>query len=270
MQLGKVLEYDGQHVFYQVIGSGKPVVLIHGFAEDSQVWKHQVETLKNKFQLIVPDLPGCGKSAGSNLQYENWSMEYFADLILALMRNEFLETSAIIGHSMGGYITLAFADKYTDHLRSFGLFHSSAYPDSEEKIATRRKGIEFIKKNGSADFLRQSIPNLFSPETREKNASMVNEMIEEYRDFDPQTLIACYEAMIRRPDRTHILQNFPKPILFIMGEHDNAVPFTDSLQQCHLPAVSYTHILHRSAHMGMLEETLKANQILEVFLQENA
>src|SRR5687768_14314526 len=158
--MNKELLYEGSKIFYRILGSGKSVVLLHGFGEDSNIWKNQVEFLKDKFQLIIPDLPGSGPSTMDN---GPWTMDRFAGVLKSILEKESIKECVLIGHSMGGYITLAFAEKYPGFLRAFGLFHSSAFADNEEKKATRRKGIEFIQKHGSKAFLETVIPNLFAP-----------------------------------------------------------------------------------------------------------
>ena len=172
----------------------------------------------------------------------------------------------MIGHSMGGYITLAFAEKYPGSLKAFGLFHSSAFADNEEKKDTRRKAIEFIKTKGAHTFLKSTTPTLFAKAFTEEYAEKITALIEEGKNFTNAALIQYYDAMINRPDRTAILQNFNNPILFIIGEHDQAIPLQSSLQQCYLPSRSNVNILTRSAHMGMWEEKEKANEILFNFL----
>jgi pimeloyl-ACP methyl ester carboxylesterase len=173
----------------------------------------------------------------------------------------------IIGHSMGGYITLALAAKYPDLLQGFGLFHSTAFADSDEKKTARRRSIEFMQTHGSDEFIRQSTPNLFTEAYRIKNNAILEDMIARYSNFDPLALIAYYEAMIQRPDRTAVLKSFNKPILFIIGKNDKAIPFEDSMKQCHLPQLASVQILEKAAHMGMWEEKEKSSQALLSFLR---
>jgi len=254
---------NGEPLYYRIEGKGRPVVLVHGFAEDGTVWENQVEHLKNKFQLIIPDLPGSGQSP---FNHANWSMEYFAACIRAILDAENIAEVSMIGHSMGGYITLAFAEAWPERLRSFGLFHSTAFADSEEKKIARRRGIEFIQQNGPAKFLAQSIPNLFSEETKKKQPELVGKYLEQFTNFIGQSLVNYYQAMIVRPDRTDVLKNFPRPVLFIMGKHDTAVPYEQILQQCYLPGLSYIHTLAHSGHMGMWEEPVLSNTFVDDFL----
>lgn len=264
------ITYQSSKIFYRTTGNGEPVVLIHGFAEDGDIWQHQIDFLENNFQLIIPDLPGSGKSE----LISDMSIEGMAELINEIVNIElqkfplqWAEGACLIGHSMGGYISLAFAEKYPEKLTAFGLVHSSAFADSEEKKANRLKAIEFVKKNGSYEFLKATIVALFTEQWYNNNRNQADALIEKSKKFSDEAIIQYYQAMINRPDRTSVLKNFNKPILFIIGEHDNAVPFQQSLQQCYLPGQSHVHILRNSAHMGMWEETALLNRFLLDFLQ---
>jgi pimeloyl-ACP methyl ester carboxylesterase len=267
----KTFAYQSSKIFYRTVGTGKPVVLLHGFAEDGDVWKNQIEFLKTHCYLIIPDLPGSGKSEMIN----DMSIEGMAEVIKELLNIELQSSSAaaeaeavfLFGHSMGGYISLAFAEKYPELLSSIALVHSSAFADSEEKKANRSKSIEFVKKNGAFEFLKAVITDLFSETWATNNQQAIDAQIEKSKGFTDEAIMAYYQAMINRPDRTAVLKNFNKPILFIIGQNDKAVPFEQSIQQCYLPDQSHIHILRNTAHMGMLEEAEKVNEALLSFFK---
>lgn len=257
--------YQNKKIFYRITGKGNPVIFIHGFGEDGSVWDEQVSYLSNHFQLVVPDLPGSGKSE----MIDDMSMEGMAEVIHAIIHEEGIESCPVIGHSMGGYITMALVEKYWNHVSAFGLFHSTAYADSDEKKESRRKSITFIREHGAFEFLKTSTPNLFSEIFKEKNPTSVHAFIEGLKGFTAEALIAYYEAMMKRPERTAQLQKAAVPVLFVMGKYDMAVPLADGLKQCYLPGKSYIHILQQSGHMGMMEEKDNANRILEKFLLQS-
>jgi pimeloyl-ACP methyl ester carboxylesterase len=261
----KVLDNPAEKMFYRIVGNGTPVVFLHGFGEDGSVWDAVVDGIKHNYQCIIPDLPGSGQSL---LKEGKCSMESLAESIRRIFIEEQLEKAILVGHSMGGYISLAFAEKYAELLKGFALFHSSAFADNDEKKTTRKRGIEFIQEHGAAKFLEQATPKLFSEDFKEKHAEIVQQLIERFTNFDDSSLVHYYQAMMERPDRTAVLSNFSGPILFILGEHDTAIPLSDGLKQCHLPRLSYIHILRNSGHMGMIEETNKAINILVKFLQD--
>ena len=258
----KTILYNGSKLAYGVAGSGKAVVLVHGFGEDGSVWQHQVPTLQNKFKVIVPHLPGSGTS---ELQ-QDMSMEGMADSINAILEAEGITECAMIGHSMGGYVTLAFAKKQEKRLKGFGLFHSTAFADSEEKKATRQKGIEFIRQNGAYPFLKTTLPNLYSPATKETAPALLQQHLQAVSYFTPEALIQYYQAMMARPSRIDVLEQTTLPELFVLGKWDVAVLPEDGWKQCYLPQKSYIHMLDRSGHMGMIEEVEKGNQLLLHYL----
>ncbi len=265
------IEFQNKKIFYRLVGKGNPVLLVHGFAEDGNVWNKQIDALKETNLLIIPDLPGSGSS---EMPEGKASIDDYAEVLKALV-DETIFTNAekndgtfcMIGHSMGGYITLAFAEKYPQLLNSIGLFHSSAYADSEEKVATRKKGIEFIRKNGTEAFLKTSVPNLFCEESKNEKPELIAQLLDIAKTISPGALIQYYEAMITRPDRTSVLKTFANPVLFIAGKFDTAVPLQASLEQCSIPSISIFHVLQHSGHMGMWEEVELSDFFLTDFLK---
>ena len=256
--------YQNKKIIYHTYGTGKPVMLIHGFGETHEIWNNPVSFLKDKFHLIVPELPGSGSDT-----IEDMSMEGMAEVMKEVLLQEKLSSLPIIGHSMGGYILLALAEKYPELITALGLFHSTAYADSEEKKATRQKGIDFINRNGAFEFIKTSTPNLFSAGFRDKNPDFIGEYIATLNNFSPEALVKYYQSMMQRPDRTDVIRRTKVPVLMIMGKHDVAVPLNDGLKQCQLSEKVYIHILRQSGHLGMLEEPATTNCILEKFLTEN-
>ena len=247
----KSIKNNLSSLFYRIYGSGDPVVLLHGFGEDGEIFNNLVSALETRFRIFVPDLVGTGKSEGST---EGCSMESMAEQIIWLMEEEKLTTVNLIGHSMGGYISMAFAEKYPEKLSRLGLFHSSALADNEEKKAARQKNIDFITKHGAAKFIEQSVPTLFSEKTKTEKPALVDSMVRQYATLTATSLIDYTRAMISRPERLDVLKHFPRPVMFLLGESDNAVPLEAGLKQSHILGISYIYICTNSGHLGMLEE----------------
>jgi pimeloyl-ACP methyl ester carboxylesterase len=261
----KLLDYKGSSIHYFIEGKGTPLVLLHGFGEDHTIFKNQVDFLKEHCQVFVPDLPGSGTS--DLLKSSAPSVEEMADSIHDLLLAENILACIMLGHSMGGYITLAFAEKYPEMLTGFGLVHSTAFEDNEEKKETRRKGIEAIKKYGAYSFLKNTTPNLFSTKFKQAHPEQLEALIEKGKEFTNEALAYYYTAMIQRPDRTSVLKNSKVPVLFIIGTEDIATPLKDLLEQVHLPVISHIHILAGVGHMGMLESPSAVNNHVLHFIQ---
>jgi pimeloyl-ACP methyl ester carboxylesterase len=257
----KEFELNNKKVFYGMIGNGPAVVLLHGFGEAGWVWNHQIKTIKD-FQFIVPDLPGSGQSE----MIEDMSMEGLAESIHQLLTHLNIDQCTMIGHSMGGYITLAFAEKYPSLLNSYGLFHSTAFADTEEKKAGRRKTIETIQQNGAPAFLQNFIPGLYGSYFKQQQPEAIDNHLRQVANLTDAALIAYTHSMMERPDRTNVLKQNKMPVLFVLGKEDAAIPFQDTLKLASMPDISYIHVLELSGHMGMIEEPDKSNQILNKFL----
>ena len=258
----KSIIYQDKNLSYQVFGSGPTVVLIHGFGEDGDVWKNQISFLQPSFHLIVPHLPGSGSSG----IIDDMSMEGLAESIYFILKEEGVEKCCMIGHSMGGYVTLAFAEKYASCLDSFGLFHSTAFADNEEKKLSRKKGIQKIEENGAIPFLHDFVPNLYGPTTKTVNQTIIDDHLKAVSYFTKAALSAYFQSMMERPDRTNVLKQNKIPVLFVLGRNDAAIPFNDVLRLASMPDISYIHILEQSGHMGMIEEPEKSNVLLYNFL----
>jgi pimeloyl-ACP methyl ester carboxylesterase len=260
--MDKTIDIHDATLHYRDIGSGEPVLMLHGFAEDGAVWEKVAEGMGANVRLLIPDLPGSGRSSLLAVT----TIETMAAAVKGILDKEGIERCILIGHSMGGYIALAFAEAYPERLSAFGFFHSTAYADTEEKKAGRVKSIAFIRDHGVAPFIRQSIPNLFAPETREDRPGLVEDMISRYRCFSADALAAYLEAMMRRPDRVSVLARSGVPVLFIVGEKDQVVLPEQALPQVSVPALSDLHILPMAGHMGMLEEPAAGAAIIKSFV----
>ena len=249
---------------YSIYGKGEPILLLHGFAEDSRIWNEQVNFLKNNYQLIVPDLRGSGASI---IGSKPTSVEDFADDIKQILDAENISTCIMLGHSMGGYITLAFAEKYPASLHAFGLIHSSAYADNKEKKEARLKSISFIEEHDPFEFIKTTIPKLFAESFNQQHTKKVEELVEQGKQFSKEALIAYYKAMINRPDRTQVLRKATMPVLFFIGEEDKAVNPQDAIEQSSLPLVCKVKLVKGIAHMGMLEATDELNECIDEFIK---
>ncbi|HEY2726972.1 MAG TPA: alpha/beta hydrolase, partial [Parafilimonas sp.] len=176
----KTVLYKGSKIFYEINGNKKPMlVLLHGFAETGAVWFHQTKYLQKSFTVIVPDLPGCGKSEELNIEASKTTIEDYADCIYSILKEENIKRCIILGHSMGGYITLAIAEHHSEILSAFGFVHSTAFADSEEKKQNRLRGIEMIENYGVHAFLKNTTPNLFAQKFKNEHADEIDQLIEQ-------------------------------------------------------------------------------------------
>ncbi|MES2517201.1 MAG: alpha/beta hydrolase [Bacteroidota bacterium] len=235
----------------------KAVVLLHGFGEDSTIWSGFVPFLQKDFYIVLPDYARL-----SNLK----TIEEYADFVHEKVQEKGFEKCIVIGHSMGGYVALAFAEKYPTMVLGLGLFHSTSFADSDEKKVARTKNAEFILKNGSELFIKTSTPALYADEFVKLYPEIIERHIEHSSQFPAEALAAGMLAMRDRPDRRLILKALRCPVMFIIGEKDKSVSPQDAKSQIMMPKFFSSSILDNVAHMGMIEEPDDCLKFLEKFL----
>lgn len=241
--------FNNKAVHYTLSGSGPCVVLLHGFTEDASIWTAYAALLSKQFTVLTPDLPGHGQSEAWDKPH---TMEEQADMLRELLALHNISEVVLIGHSMGGYVAMAFAEAYPDSLKGLCLFHSSAQCDSPQVIANRDKTIEIVKKN-KFGFLAQFIPDLFAPENRKAFENKIKILTDKALAMKPEGIINAIEGMKLRPNRLLVLENIKVPVLFVAGKKDSRVPIENVLLQLALPRHAEALILGNTGHMGYIE-----------------
>jgi pimeloyl-ACP methyl ester carboxylesterase len=241
-------------------GTGQPLVLLHGFCESGNMWNYFAEGLSAHFRVICPDLPGFGDSPISGNQI---TLEEVAVQLEEWMEENQIHEPIIIGHSLGGYVTVALLELMGNRLKAVGLFHSTAFPDDEEKKGMRDRTIVFLQKNGVEKFVTSFVPPLFPENRREELASEIESAIEDAKRSSLDGLVAYAGAMRDRKDRLEVLRNFSGPKLLIAGTEDGAVKIEASRSQ--KDAFSQYVELQGVGHMGMVEEREKTLELVREF-----
>jgi pimeloyl-ACP methyl ester carboxylesterase len=236
---------------YRKTGSGPAIVLLHGFPVSGLLWSRVWDKIGEHNTVIVPDLPGTGGSAG----VANLSMELMADGVKAILDAEGITNAVIAGHSMGGYVCMAFADRYPEMVWGIAMVHSIASDDTEEKKETRRKSIALIEKGGKEPFVKQMIPNLFSPKSSQLHPEWIEEQIDEALKVPAESLSAFYNAMINRRNHTETLSKATFPLFWIAGKDDGVIPADKVIQQSMLASVNFVEVYDDCGHMGMIEQS---------------
>jgi pimeloyl-ACP methyl ester carboxylesterase len=151
-------------------------------------------------------------------------------------------------------------------LSAFGLIHSTASADTEEKKQSRQQGIKLINEYGAFSFLKNTIPNLYSANFKKNHPEIIDEVINQSRSFSKDALIQYYSAMMNRTDKSKVLEESSVPVLFVIGKEDVAAPLDIVIHQVHLPKISHIHILDNVAHTSMLEAPVELVKIIEEFI----
>ena len=259
----KTIKFKKGTVTFSDTGKGRVVVLLHGFLGSHQIWNSTIQSLSKSFRVIAIDLPGHGSTDCFGYVH---TMELLAKSVKAVMDSLRLKKYVIIGHSMGGYAGLAFADMYPDNLKGLCLYHSSAYADSDEKKRDRTRSIKVVKANHKI-YTTEVIKNLFAT----KNLKYLKDEIAFAQKIaantPKQSIIAALEGMKDRPHRDVILGLAHFPVMMVIGEHDNVLPSTQLLEQADLIKNKHVLYLEHDGHMGFLESPRRSNEALKKFLR---
>ncbi len=242
------LNYQDKKIHYTTEGQGNEIILLHGFMESLRIWEDFSHELAVNFKVVCIDLPGHGKSECIS---DVHSMDLIADVIKQIVDKLEISTFVLIGHSMGGYASLQFAEKYPAMLKGLGLFHSQALADTEEAKINRDRACEIVKQNRK-DFISQFIPDLFAAENVAKFAEEIRTLQSQVTDMTAGAIIAALKGMKKREAKLNVLTDLPVPILFILGKKDSRVAMQQAMAQAMLPDHSEILLLN-IGHMGYIE-----------------
>lgn len=219
--------YKNTAVHYTSEGTGRTIVLLHGFLENSSMWNSISEALSKKNRVICIDLFGHGATENHGYIHK---MQEQAEMVVAALKHLRLRKYIIVGHSMGGYIALEIAKLVPKNIIGLCLMNSTALPDSEEKKINRDRAIVAVKQNHKT-FIRIAIPMLFSERNRAVFTSEIKSITNEALKMSPQGIIAALEGMKIRKNNTSIYKNSNFPILLIIGKQDPALDYNSLIAQ---------------------------------------
>jgi pimeloyl-ACP methyl ester carboxylesterase len=211
------------------------------------VWNDFGNRFADSYKVITLDLPGFGKSS---ILPSPFSIEQVAEQVIKVLVEKEIFNSAIIGHSLGGYVAIEMVRQRPDLFSAIVLFHSTAYADSPEKKESRTKVIEFVEKNGALAFVSNFVNPLFA-HPGHPGLEMIREIASQ---SSRDAVIGYTRAMRDRPDQTKTLKSFKKPTLFLGGDRDPGIPVTAIREQATFSQRPEIHILPGVAHMGMIEK----------------
>ena len=268
------IHVNGIDLVYEECGSnnGNVIVLLHGFCGSSLYWQKICPMLSDQYRVIIPDLRGHG---GSSSPEGTYTMEVMAEDISALLDSLKIEKVVMFGHSLGGYVTAAFAEKYPDKLTGFALIHSTVLPDTAAMKEKREADIAGIREKGISKYLYSIIPNLFTDEKLGEMRDEVNELIGVGQQMEAQAVIATLEGIRQRPDRSHVLAEAKYPVLLVAGAEDAVIKPDDTFTVTSLDqpetTYKYPHILETTfedvAHMSLVEVSDQLARVMSTYLK---
>ncbi|MDX8359691.1 alpha/beta hydrolase [Cytobacillus sp. IB215316] len=246
---------------YEDVGQGEAIVLLHGFCGSHAYWERIMPELAKQYRVIAPDLRGHG---GSTYQTDEYAIEDMAEDIKLLLEALNINKVSMFGHSLGGYITLAFVEHYSSMLNSFSLIHSTAFADSDEAIAGREANIKKVEKDGVDPLINGLVPKLFS----ENNVMKMKEEVAYIKEIGYKTskegTIGALNAMKNRPNRNEILEHTSLPVLLVAGEQDRIIS-TANVFSTSKDNVTQS-LIKNVGHMSMFEDSEQLLSDIKSFL----
>lgn len=245
-----IINYAGAKIHFSVKGDGNkiPLVLLHGFLEDSTIWKPMLKVLQRDRQVICIDLPGHGKSDGIS---EVHSMDLMADVVWQVLEKLEIQGVSIAGHSMGGYVSLELLKNFPMILKSILLINSTPLEDSVEKKKIRERSIDLVGKNKEA-FISMAISNLYPEESKIKFASEIQDLKSRAMDMEVGNVQAALAGMKIRPNYIEHLKTFSGQKTIVAGKKDPILK-SDELAEIAKKCNCEFHLLERG-HNSYLED----------------
>ena len=257
--------YSTGRIHYNDSGKGDVIVLLHGYLESCEVWDAFSEKLAHSFRVIAVDLPGCGLS---DVFGEIHSMELMAGAIKELIDYLNIKKVFLTGHSLGGYVALAFLELFPDHLSGYCLFHSQPFPDSPAALDKRKREIEIVKVGKKNLMYPDNVIKMFATSNLEKFSDALQRSKDIASRIPGNGIIAVLNGMMIRPSRLSFMEEGKVPCLWILGSMDNYIPYDLIQKQVNLPSNARIVVLKNSGHLGFVEEEDLSVKIVSDFVKK--
>lgn len=239
---------------YERRGNGTPLVLLHGYPLDHHLWDQLVPLLEDSFDVIVPDLRGFGESTVGDSVY---TMDDYADDVAGLLDYLNIQKAAIVGHSMGGYVALAFVRRYPERVSGLGLVSSQVLADAQDRKEARYKSAADVTENG----IGSVVETMTSKFTADPDLQSLARATMEQQQ--PAAYIAALKAMAERPDSTPLVSSFSFPVVVIHGDADALIPIDRARDvKAALPGAHLVEI-KGAGHIPMLEAAQETAEALK-------
>lgn len=257
----KNILYKNTQISYSDTGKGTAVVLLHGFLENKTMWDAFIPELSKKNRIITIDLLGHGET--ESLGYIQ-TMEENADVVYDVLSKLRIRKAILVGHSMGGYVALAFAELYPEKMKGLVLLNSTSKEDSPERKKNRDRAIKAVKKDYET-FIRLSIANLFSEDNREILSNEIEGVKIQAIKTPLQGIVASLEGMKARKEREFLLHTTTYPKLLILGKKDPVLNYEENLEQIKNTDVELTTF--PDGHMSSIENQAELLTVLTSFIK---
>lgn len=255
----------GNEIGYDMVGTGTPVVLLHGFPFNRTMWSDQIEMLAARHRILAPDLRGLGESSATTGPA---TMEEMAKDVSDLMEKLNISRAAVCGLSMGGYVALALYRMFPLRARALVLADTRSGADTEEAKANREVLARKALDDGMAGIADAMLPKLLAPTTVAKNPAAVTRVREMILKTKPEGAAAALRGMAQRRDQTSFLSRVVAPALIVVGSEDMITPVADAELMHKEIGGSRLEVIEGAGHVSNIEQPEKFNDVLKTFLRD--
>ncbi len=256
--------YLNGHISYRASGQGPAIVFIHGFLESARIWRAFAYKLSSRFRVIRVNLPGHG---GSSVFQETHSMELMAAAVHTVLKKEGIDKAMIVGHSMGGYVSLAFAEQWPEMINGLVMFSTSSYADTKARKIERDKAMEDAEAT-KMKYVSSVIPHLFHERTGNKASKKIYKLVKLAGEQSTEGIVTAIKGMKQRKDRSDVLNKSKFPTLFLAGRHDLLIQAKKVEEMQKNTPGSSIHWLERSGHFGFIEQRKESMEVIRNFAIE--
>jgi pimeloyl-ACP methyl ester carboxylesterase len=257
-------EFLGKSINYKVQGEGEKVLfLLHGYLESLEIWNDFADKLAEDYTVISMDIPGHGNSDVLKNEHD---MDLLANAVKHVLDEEQVNSCTMVGHSLGGYVTLAFLANYPGNIEAFSLFHSHPFADSDQVKENRKREISLVEQGKKKVIINTNIPKAFANDNLEKFKNEVEWARQVAINTPGEGIIANLKAMMNRPDRSDLVKNTDKPFLLIAGLKDNYINYEQVIPKIVLPEKGVLVTFENSGHIGFIEEKENALHVMKNFI----
>jgi 3-oxoadipate enol-lactonase len=252
----------GLELAYDDAGSGIPLLMIHGWPHDRTLWAGQVGGLSAHARCIAPDLRGFG---GSSV-LEPYSIDQYADDVVAFLDVLDIERAVVCGLSMGGYIAFSLLRRYRARVRALILADTRATADTDTVRDNRMRLIALIEEHGIEALAARQLRPTLGRSTFEHRPLLVETVRRMMASAPPAGAIGALRAMAARPDSSDLLATIDVPTLVVGGAEDTFTPpdelrtLAAAIPRCRM------ELLERCGHVCPIERPAAFNHVVGEFL----
>lgn len=261
----KSIRFKGRSVYYTVKGNGEALLFLHGYLESSEIWSDFISRFDESYKVICVDIPGHGKS---EVLGQVHTMKMMAEAVNAVLYAENVNKLTILGHSMGGYITMEFVNTYPQKTRGYCLFHSTCFADNDEKKLNRDREISLVLCGKKMQIIHTNVPKAFADNNIKKLNDQLVKAKQIAKEAPEEGIIALLRGMKEREDHSELFSNSIFTPLIIWGKQDNYIGEATFNKLLALAPEAKTIVLENSGHMGFIEEAENAYKGIISYLNE--